>query len=94
MGKVSAELLGDNPYFDGGTFDAPRDHIRLCGQLAAVKQILLDHRWHTLSELADRIGGSQAGISARIRDLRKPKFGSHWIDRQHIGCGLWRYRMR
>ena len=91
MGKLSAALVGDN-LFDGSTYDAARDEVRLTGQLQNVKQVLSDNRWHTLSEISQRIGGSEAGISARIRDLRKPKFGNHTIDRQHIGGGLWRYR--
>jgi hypothetical protein len=91
VGKLSAALVGDN-LFDGSTYDAARDEVRLTGQLQNVRQILSDNRWHTLSEIAQRIGGSEAGISARIRDLRKPKFGNHTIDRQHIGGGLWRYR--
>ena len=93
MGRLSEALLGDDPYFDGSTYDAARDQVRLTGQLLNVKQVLCDRQWHTLSEIAQRIGGSEAGISARIRDLRKPRFGNHKIDRQHISHGLWRYRM-
>jgi hypothetical protein len=91
LGKLSAALVGDT-LFDGSTYDAARDEVRLSGQLQNVRQILSDNRWHTLSEIAQRIGGSEAGISARIRDLRKVRFGNHKIDRQHIGGGLWRYR--
>jgi hypothetical protein len=92
MGRLSTALVGDN-LFDGSTYDAARDEVRLSGQLQNVQQVLSDHRWHTLSEIAQRIGGSEAGISARIRDLRKERFGNHKIDRQHISHGLWRYRM-
>jgi aromatic ring hydroxylase len=91
VGKLSAALVGDS-LFDGSTYDAARDAVRLSRQLQNVKRILSDNRWHTLAEIVQRIGGSEAGISARIRDLRKPKFGNHKIDRQHIGGGLWRYR--
>jgi hypothetical protein len=92
LGKLSAALVGDN-LFDGSTYDAARDEVRLSRQLQNVKQVLSDNRWHTLSEIAQRIGGSEAGISARLRDLRKEKFGNHQIDRQRIGGGLFRYRM-
>jgi hypothetical protein len=92
MGRLSAALVGDN-LFDGSTYDAARDQVRLSGQLQNVQQVLSDHRWHTLSEIAQRIGGSEAGISARIRDLRKERWGSHKIDRQHISQGLWKYRL-
>lgn len=81
------------PHFDGMTYDAVRDHVRLTGQLAQVSQVLSDRQWHTLSDIAERVSGSQAGVSARIRDLRKPKFGRHEIDREYVSAGLWRYRM-
>lgn len=92
MGRISEAFLNDS-VFDGSTYEPARDYARLSGQLLQVKQVLSDRKWHTLSEIAQRIGGSEAGISARIRDLRKPKFGNHKIDRQHIGGGLWRYRI-
>jgi hypothetical protein len=93
MGKLSAALVGDT-LFDGVTYDASRDQARLSGQLKAVRYVLLDNRWHTLGEIAQRVGGSEAGVSARIRDLRKPRFGSHTIEKQRVTDGLWQYRMR
>lgn len=92
MGKLSAALVGDN-LFDGATYDASRDEARLTGQLNAVRQILRDRQWHTLAELALRAGGSPAGVSARIRDLRKDKFGNHQIDREYVSGGVWRYKL-
>jgi len=93
MGKLSEALIGDELYFDGKTYEPRRDKFRLSAQLQNVRQILGDQQWHTLAEIADRIGGSEAGVSARIRDLRKARFGQHTIERQHIKDGLWRYRM-
>lgn len=92
MGKLSAALVGDN-LFDGSTYDAARDEVRLSRQLQNVKQILSDNRWHTLAEISQRIGGSEAGISARIRDMKKSRFGSHKIEKKHIANGLWLYRL-
>jgi hypothetical protein len=91
LGKLSAALLGEN-LFDGSTYEAARDHMRLSGQLNAVRDVMRDRQWHTLSEIAMRVGGSVPGVSARIRDLRKPKFGGHHIDREYVSSGLWRYR--
>lgn len=85
--------------FDGETFCIERDEIRLTGQLAAVYAVMSMGRWHTLADLARAAGGitgrrySEAGVSARIRDLRKPRFGGHRIDAEHVRDGLWRYRM-
>jgi hypothetical protein len=92
LGKLSSALVGDT-LFDGITYDAARDEVRLSRQLQNVKQILSDNRWHTLAEISQRIGGSEAGISARLRDLKKERFGRHKIERQHISRGLWKYRL-
>lgn len=93
MGKLSTAILGDEPYFGGVTYNAARDSARLTGQLGQVRQVLSDRQWHTLDEIARRVGGSEAGVSARLRDLRKFRFGQHTIDRQYVGAGQWRYRL-
>ena len=90
MGRLSEAL---SPDFDGQTYVHARDHARLSGQLDLVRQILSDRQWHTLEEIAELVGGSVPGVSARIRDLRKSKFGSHEIDREYVSAGLWRYRL-
>lgn len=82
--------------FDGETFDEPEDGDRLRAQLAKVRMIMSDGKWHTLSELREKGGypdTSIAAISARIRDLRKKKFGGAIVERQRVRAGLWRYRM-
>lgn len=81
------------PTFDGETYSPPADSVRLRGLLARVRDAMLDGEWWTLRALSDRCGGSEASVSARIRDLRKEKFGSYRIDHEHVGGGLWRYRM-
>lgn len=91
MGRLCEALLADQ--FDGATYVPVRDQARLSGQLDSVRKVLADKQWHTLNEIASKVRGSEAGVSARIRDLRKPKFGSHVIDRQHVSGGVWRYRM-
>lgn len=82
--------------FDGATYEPEFDHERLHGQLALVYEMMRDHDWHTLAELATHAHGSEAGVSARVRDLRKEKFGGHLIERRRAGdptAGLWEYRM-
>jgi len=61
--------------FDGKTFDQVKDGKRLTSQLERVKKLMKDHQWRTLSHIHNVVGGSEAGISARLRDLRKLKFG-------------------
>jgi hypothetical protein len=80
--------------FDGETYEHDRDYGRLGTMLNRVHWVVADGCWHTLAELAALTGGTEAAISARLRDLRKPKFGAHTIERRHVGAGLWEYRYR
>jgi len=82
--------------FDGATYEPERDRDRLSRQHGAVKQALSDGGWWTLTELREHLAAfgivaSEAGVSARIRDLRKPRFGSHNIVRKRVGSGLFAY---
>jgi hypothetical protein len=94
------DLLGDRPYvapsvaFDGATYAPALDHARLGGQLLAVFDFMQDGAWRTLAEVSAVVGGSEAAVSARLRDLRKEKYGAHEVDRQRIEAGLWKYRLR
>lgn len=80
--------------FDGATYEPGHDHARLSRQLTRVEALMRDGRWRTLAALAHIVGGSEAGVSARLRDLRKPRFGSHTIERQRLKGGLFCYRMK
>ena len=86
-------MLERLPDFDGATYDRERDHVRLGAQAMRVWHVLLDEQWHTLSELSRRTGDPEASVSARIRDLRKAKFGGHEVERDFVSRGLWRYRL-
>lgn len=80
--------------FDGETYSRQLDFDRLKGQLDRVREAMRRWpRWWTIAELRQVAGGSEAGISARIRDLRKEKFGGHRIERKRNDAGLWWYRM-
>lgn len=81
------------PPIDGETYDPAKDGQRLGKLLDRVYQFMLDRRWHTLSEIQAACGGSESSVSARLRDLRKDKFGGHTIERQRRDGGLWVYRM-
>ena len=86
---MSAQLA----HFDGATFDAGRDSRRLTNQYHRVLAHLRDGCWHTLADIALATGDPEASVSARLRDLRKPRFGSHTIERQYVERGLFRYRL-
>ena len=88
--KVDAVL---RCWFDGETYDEALDHDRLKTQLDRVFFLMLDRKWHTLSYLSSHSGGSEAGVSARLRDLRKPRFGSQEVLRRRRDGGLWEYKL-
>lgn len=90
MGRLAESLLPD---FGGDTYRPARDQIRLTGQLQRVYELMSDGAWRSLSDIVQVVGGSEAGISARLRDYRKPKFGAHNVERRHCENGLWQYRL-
>jgi hypothetical protein len=91
----------DPDAFGGDTYDVDRDYVRLTGQLARTWQVMLDGTERTLAMIAKetsalrKTGGrdSEAAISARLRDFRKPQFGSHVLISRNGGGGLWWYRL-
>lgn len=87
-------LFTRSPRFDGDTFDAALDQDRLASQLDRVKRLMSDGRYRTLAEIRAAVGGSEAGISARLRDLRKHRNGCHTVDRRRRTTGTFEYRVR
>lgn len=77
----------------GSTFSHPLDYVRLNKQADDVWRIMRDGRWHTLSGLSRLTGHPEASVSARLRDFRKERFGSHVVERERLTAGLWRYRL-
>jgi len=80
---------------DGETYEAQFDYHRLNKQQRRVWLAVIDNEWHTLAELSDLLGDPETSISARLRDFRKAKFGSHKVDAHRIvfGGGTWEYRL-
>ena len=87
-------MLKTGAQFDGDTYTPMLDYVRLTGLLKRVYEVMEDGQWHILAEISWIAGGSQASVSARLRDLRKPKFGSFQVDRERVKAGLWRYRLK
>ncbi len=90
---VQVEELPTAP-FDGATFQPEKDQARLGAQLQRVAKMLLSGKWYTLAEMESLTGDPQASISARIRDLRKPKFGGHDVQHRRRTTGQWEYRVQ
>ncbi len=91
--------MPSEPRFDGITCKPERDGKRLNSQLEAVRRLMLDHEWRTIPAIAlhlrlSQIPCTEASVSARLRDLRKERFGGYNVERQ-LGAsdGLWEYRI-
>lgn len=81
-------------HFDGATYVPGLDRKRLTTQLQRVRHCLMGiDGWWTLEQLQNACGGSTASISARIRDMRKDRFGKYTIDRRRVSGGLFEYRL-
>lgn len=80
-------------HYDGPEYVPERDHGRLSAQTQRVFDLMRDARWRTLDEIAAATGDPHASISAQLRHLRKPRFGSHQVKREHVSDGLYRYRL-
>lgn len=50
-------------------------------------------KWWTIAALAMELGCSECTASARIRDQRKPRFGSHKVTKRLMPGGYYQYRM-
>ncbi len=80
----------------GGPGVSQKDAKRFAGQLGLVARLMDDGRWRTLAAIAARTGSSEAGASARLRDLRKARWGSRKVDRRRCHRSGWsaRYEYR
>lgn len=84
--------------FDGATIEPEKDNPRLSAQLLAVKALMSDGAWRTLGAVsaalaAQGVAASEAGVSARLRDLRKARFGAFIVERRRVSGGLFEYRV-
>lgn len=79
--------------FGGETYDEERDGRRLGDQMQDVLGVMLDGKWRTLRLLNAILGHPEASISARLRDLRKKRFGGYRVERQYLCDGIWEYRV-
>lgn len=75
------------------TFIEERDGARIGKQREVVLDLMRDGKWRTLAEIAAATGAPEASASARLRDLRKERYGSYTVDRSYVSHGLWRYRL-
>lgn len=82
--------------FNGSSYDHAVDEPRLARQHERVKHCMRDGAWRTLAEIEAATGDPAASISAQLRHLRKPRFGSHIVEKRARGgraVGLFEYRV-
>ena len=78
----------------GPAYDESKDGKRIKKQHEVIRDFLLQHRsWFTLAELRGLLQYPEASISAQLRHLRKPKFGSYRVEKQRRHGGTWEYKL-
>ena len=82
---------GDTPF--GGSTVGAVDTPRLNAQLQRVMDVMRGGGWWTPEELEAATGDRWASLSARLRDLRKQRWGSRQVDRKNMGRGNFIYRL-
>jgi hypothetical protein len=83
-------------HFNGPVYEPRHDQARLSAQHERVRDLMRDGAWRTLNEIAAATGDPVASVSAQLRHLRKPRFGSWTVSKRHRGerrDGLWEYQL-
>jgi hypothetical protein len=81
------------PHFDGAHYNHIRDHLRLSHQHNRIFNLMLDGVWRSLQDIEKETGDTSASISAALRNMRKPRFGGHTVNKQNVGSGRWLYQL-
>jgi hypothetical protein len=79
--------------FNGSDFEPKRDSQRLSAQHNRIKKLMLDGQARTLSQIAEKTGDPEASVSAQLRHLRKERFGAYTVSKNHLGNGLYTYKV-
>jgi hypothetical protein len=79
--------------FAGSDYIPARDDERLTKQIDRVFRVCSSGNPMTLSQISMKTGDPEASVSAQLRHLRKPKNGSHTVDKIHLAHGLYAYRL-
>lgn len=80
-------------HFVGSDYVESRDQERLTKQHARVYDLMKDGVFRTLPQISDLLNAPPASVSAQLRHLRKPAFGSHTVNKKYEGNGLFSYQL-
>jgi hypothetical protein len=69
--------------YNGVEYDPERDDKRLTAQTKRILTLMIDGVWRSLEEISGATGDPPASVSAQLRHLRKPRFGSYIVSRRH-----------
>jgi len=53
---------------------------------------MADGEFRTLGQISELTGHYESSVSAQLRHMRKPRFGSHQVNRAYKGKGLYEYQ--
>ena len=82
--------------YNGPVYEREHDNSRLSKQHVAIFNLMSDAKWRTLKEISAILGYPESSISAQLRHLRKPRFGSHTVNKEIRGerkRGLYQYQL-
>lgn len=81
--------------FKGSNYKESVDRPRLKRQFEIIRDLMADGLPRTLFQIRNATGFSEASVSAQLRNLRKPSFGSHTVikERKSENSGTWYYKL-
>lgn len=93
------QVKEQRPKFDGQTYEARLDGPRLKKQLDRVREYMLATfpTWLSLAEISKALEQKynakfpSQSVSARLRDLKKKKFGSYEVPKKRRTISVWEY---
>lgn len=85
--------MPEQPSIFDGYYVTAADDGRLLNQLERIFYLMRDGQPRTVEQIHRIVGGTQTGVSARLRDLRKAKFGGYDIATLDHGGGHFTYRL-
>jgi hypothetical protein len=69
-------------------------HKKFDSQIAVLLHaIQADREWRTLEQLALVTGITAYSIGSQLRNLRKPRYGGHVIEKRRLNDGNYEYRL-
>jgi len=86
-------MMNISSRFNGADYKHERDSSRLTNQHADIFNLMADGEFRTLSQIAKATGHPESSVSAQLRHMRKPRFGSHEVNRRHVLNGLYEYQL-